>query len=95
MARHKNFFFSVKGRDGKRVDDLEAVSGRLPPHWPLATLEDDYTRLVEAGLLEGSAPSFDEVMNRCERIEQQANGLLARAESRFQKKSTKRGNSGG
>ena len=80
VARHKNFFFSVKGRDGKRVDYLDAVSGGLhlvPTDGLRAILQDDYTRMVEAGLLEGSAPSFDEIMDWCERIERQANGLLA------------------
>jgi hypothetical protein len=76
VADHKNRFFLVKDADGERIDYQNAIKGGLrlvPSADPRAVLEDDYHRMVEAGLLEVEAPSFDEIMERCAEIETRAN----------------------
>ncbi len=76
VAHHKNCFFRVKDTSGRPIDYVEAIEGVLrlvPEHTARDALADDYGRMVAAGLLEVSAPSFDDVMRRCRDLEKRAN----------------------
>lgn len=75
VARHKQLFFPVRDESGAVIDYSEAVEGglRLVPHGrPLITLADDYRRMLEAGLLEIGAPTFEEVVDLCRALEDTA-----------------------
>lgn len=79
VTLHKHWFFSAKDALGQRISYESAVQGalRLVPDGPaLKSLEDDYARMVDAGLLEEAAPpTFKELMQRCEDLEHRANQL--------------------
>lgn len=78
VAQHKNRFFIVRTADGERIDYDAAIDGGLrlvPPDDGRRALEDDYRRMVDAGLLEDAAPSFDEIMERCAAIQDRANSV--------------------
>ncbi|MBX6364488.1 MAG: nucleotidyl transferase AbiEii/AbiGii toxin family protein [Gemmatimonadetes bacterium] len=60
VARHKQWFFAAKDLEGKVISHDAAVDGALrlvPSGQPFDVLAEDYARMVEAGLLEESAPS--------------------------------------
>lgn len=62
---------------GAWIDYSEAVEGGMrlvPDGRPLLALADDYQRMLEAGLLEIDAPTFEEVIARCRALEERANG---------------------
>jgi Nucleotidyl transferase AbiEii toxin, Type IV TA system len=76
VAHNKNWFFPAKAASGVPIEYRQAVDGGLrlvPERAALVALADDYGRMVSAGLLEVSAPSFDEVMRRCRALEDRAN----------------------
>jgi predicted nucleotidyltransferase component of viral defense system len=76
VALHKHWFFSAKDVHGEKISYDGAVHGalRLVPTGPaLASLEDDYARMVDAGLLEEDPPSFGILMQRCGDLERRAN----------------------
>ncbi|MBO6560269.1 MAG: nucleotidyl transferase AbiEii/AbiGii toxin family protein [Nisaea sp.] len=76
VARHKAIFFREKDSEGSVVDYTAAVTGSLrivPEGDARRVLEEDYRKMVEAGLLHGSAPSFDELMATCSVIQERAN----------------------
>jgi hypothetical protein len=78
VARHKNRFFIIKAANGETIDYETAVDGALclvPDGEGRSALEDDYERMVEAGLLEENAPSFEEIMERCAMIVARANSV--------------------
>jgi hypothetical protein len=79
VALHKHWFFSAKDARGQRISYQSAVQGalRLVPDGPaLVSLEDDYARMVDAGLLEEAVPpTFKDLMYRCEDLEHRANQL--------------------
>jgi hypothetical protein len=79
VALHKRWFFSAKDADGQRIDYEAAVRGGLrlvPTGGALTGLEDDYARMVRAGLLEEEPPpAFDALMRRCADLERRANGF--------------------
>lgn len=82
VARHKQWFFAAKDLEGKVISYDAAVDGALrlvPPGESSAVLAEDYARMVEAGLLEESASSFDELMERCRELELRANGEVAKS----------------
>jgi hypothetical protein len=76
VAAHKAIFFAEK-HGGKPIDYRAAVSGslRLVPtqEKTLATLEDDYNRMVEDGLLMDRADSFQSLMKQCANLAAKAN----------------------
>ena len=77
VADWKSKFFREKDRDGNVIDYHAAVSGKLQlvPNASLRKeLEEDYTKMVEAGLLLGDAETFDELMKRCQALQDQVNG---------------------
>ena len=76
VARHKSWFFPAQDASGFPIDYMQAINGGLrlvPERAALDALADDYGRMVTAGLLEASAPSFDDVMRRCRDLEKRAN----------------------
>lgn len=76
VARHKSMFFAEKDMNGTPIDYTAAVAGRLslvPAGTALRALADDYARMVEDGLLQDDAESFDALMEKCARIEAKAN----------------------
>lgn len=76
VARHKSMFFAEKAADRSQIDYLAAVTGRLrlvPEGESRITLAEDYARMVEDGLLLDQPEDFDALMNRCRRIQEQAN----------------------
>ena len=76
VAHRKNCFFRAKDAAGHPIDYVEAIEGGLrlvPERAARDALADDYGRMVTAGLLEVSAPSFDDVMRRCRDLEESAN----------------------
>ena len=77
VAAHKAMFFRTRDASGNWVDYQAAVAGGLrlvPSGDALLALADDYARMVEAGWLFEDAESFDELMDVCRTIEEQANG---------------------
>lgn len=77
VALHKQWFFSARDMHGEKIRYESAVRGGLrlvPAGSALASLEDDYGRMVDAGLLEETdPPSFTALMQRCGELERQAN----------------------
>ncbi|HEV3049735.1 MAG TPA: nucleotidyl transferase AbiEii/AbiGii toxin family protein [Longimicrobium sp.] len=77
VAAYKHWFFSAKDVHGEKISYERAVRGELqlvPSGQALASLEDDYARMVDAGLLEETdPPSFDALMQRCADLERRAN----------------------
>ena len=77
VALHKHWFFSAKDVHGEKISYESAVRGALrlvPTRQALASLEDDYGRMVDAGLLEEAEPqSFDVLMQRCAVLEDREN----------------------
>jgi nucleotidyltransferase AbiEii toxin of type IV toxin-antitoxin system len=76
VARHKSIFFSAKDVDGNIIDYVQAVSGGLrlvPEGQRLRSLTDDYASMVEAGLLEDDAPSFEQIMEHCQFLQDRSN----------------------
>jgi len=76
VARHKGMFFAEKAADHEPINYAAAVSGGLrlvPAGDVLKALEDDYARMVEAGLLLEDAEPFEVLMDRCADIVARAN----------------------
>jgi hypothetical protein len=84
VAAHKNMFFRERSAAGEVIDYRDAVGseGRgstlqlVPVGDSLAALREDYRAMLDAGLVEGDAPSFEEVMEACGEIQVRANGTL-------------------
>jgi hypothetical protein len=75
VAEHKSWFFAAKDADGHVIDYHKAVSGDLklvPEGAARATLEDDYRRMVEDGLVMDEPESFDALMERCADLEKRS-----------------------
>ncbi len=76
VARHKGMFFAERAGDRSPIDYAVAVSGGLrlvPAGDALKTLEEDYARMVEDGLLLEDAEPFEALMTRCADIAERAN----------------------
>ena len=76
VARHKSMFFVEKAADRSPIDYAAAVSGGLqlvPSGDALKTLEEDYGRMVDDGLLLEDAEPFEVLMARCAEIAARAN----------------------
>jgi hypothetical protein len=76
VAQHKSMFFAEKAADRTPIDYEAAVDGGLrltPSGEGKAALEQDYARMLEDGLLLDEAETFDELLARCEKIQDQAN----------------------
>lgn len=76
VAAHKTMFFAEKDAGGEPIDYQRAVSGDLhlvPDGSALQLLATDYERMLEDGLLEDGAETFDALIVRCREIQQAAN----------------------
>ncbi|WCJ65138.1 nucleotidyl transferase AbiEii/AbiGii toxin family protein [Agrobacterium tumefaciens] len=76
VAQHKSMFFAEKAADRTPIDYEAAVDGGLrltPSGEGRAALEQDYARMLEDGLLLDEAETFDELLARCEKIQDKAN----------------------
>lgn len=76
VAQHKSMFFAEKAADRTPIDYEAAVDGGLrltPSGEGKAALEQDYARMLEDGLLLDEAETFDELLARCEKIQDKAN----------------------
>ena len=76
VARHKAMFFAEKASDRTLIDYWAAVNGELrlvPAGDRLKTLEEDYVRMVEDGLLLDDAEPFEALMAHCVDITVRAN----------------------
>jgi len=80
VARHKAMFFAEKASDRTPIDYAAAVNGGLqlvPAGDGLKALEEDYARMVDDGLLQEDAESFDTLMAQCADIATRANNAAA------------------
>jgi|SRR5665213_66472 len=78
VARHKAAFFAERNTDGTPIDYETAVSGALhliPHDKALESLSLDYARMVEDGLLFDEVEPFDELLDRCRTLQEEANRI--------------------
>ena len=76
VAILKNWFFRASDSAGDRIEHKEAISGDLqllPGREVGAALKDDYTRMQESGMLLPSNETFENLMQRCENLQNRAN----------------------
>ena len=76
VAEHKSVFFVEKNAGGTKIDYFAATSGQLqliPTGESLAALGQDYTAMLEDGLLALNQPSFTEIIDQCRVIQDEAN----------------------
>lgn len=76
VAEHKSVFFVEKNAAGTKIDYFAATSGQLqliPTGESLVALEQDYTSMLEDGLLALNQPSFTEIIDQCRVIQDEAN----------------------
>ena len=76
VAEHKSVFFVEKNAAGTKIDYFAATSGQLqliPTGESLAALEQDYSAMLEDGLLALNQPSFTDIINQCRVIQDEAN----------------------
>jgi hypothetical protein len=74
VAIHKNAFFAEKDAVGNRIDYLAAVHNGLtlvPEGTALDALRGDYQQMLEDGLLLEDAESFDLLMEKCMRAQEE------------------------
>jgi hypothetical protein len=84
VGRHKNIFFREKDGAETYIDYAAAVRGQLqlvPAGDRLATLADDYARMVDDRLLFEPPPTFESVIERCQNIQQRANAESSLSEA--------------
>ena len=80
VARHKSMFFRTNDAGGRVIDYFAAVNGGLqlvPGAEFQRTLEDDYGRMVSAGMLLDDDEDFEHLMQRCLEIQEWANSIAA------------------
>jgi hypothetical protein len=78
VAEHESIFFAEKDVGGGKIDYFQATSGQLQliPQGPsFDALAQDYTAMLEDGLLAIDQPSFEVVMANCETIQDKINRL--------------------
>ena len=76
VARHKAAFFREKDAAGEWIDYEGAVSGGLmlvPPGTARDVLEQDYSRMIDDGMLLEDAEPFGALIERCAELEARAN----------------------
>jgi len=76
VAEHKSLFFVEKDAAGARIDYFAATSGQMqliPTGASLTALENDYTAMMEDGLLALNQPSFADIIEQCRAIQDEAN----------------------
>lgn len=76
VADHKSCFFVEKDVEGKVIDYVAAVEGRLcivPDGAARDALAADYAKMLEDQVLVGDALPFDDLMKACAEVAQKAN----------------------
>lgn len=76
VAQHKSLFFIEKDIDGAKIDYLAAVSGKLslvPEGNAHSSLENDYAKMIEDGVLINTTISFKDLMEICSQAQHQIN----------------------
>ena len=76
VAVYKNAFFMEKDENGRVIDYTAAVRGSLrlaPQGAALEVLRADYSKMVDEGAMLEQHESFDELIERCRSIENEAN----------------------
>jgi hypothetical protein len=76
VAEFKGKFFRAKDSAGNPIDYVAAVSGGLklvPGADAIKTLEADYKKMAEDGILLGDGEPFSNLMERCADLEKRAN----------------------
>lgn len=76
VAEHKAIFFAENDAAGEIIDYHDAVAGKLclvPGDAALAVLTKDYQGMVDDGLLLDDAEPFEQLMARCQEIQDRAN----------------------
>jgi len=78
VAEHKSMFFPEKDGDGNKIDYHRAVSGQIqliPTGKSLVALDEDYSAMLEDGLLALHQPDFGELVENCREIEARLNQM--------------------
>ncbi len=78
VAQHKTMFFAEKDGQGNKIDYFKAVNGSLelvPRGESLLALQHDYNAMIEDGLLMQQQPSFAEIIEICQRMQNQLNKM--------------------
>lgn len=76
VAHHKSMFFTEKAADRTTIDYKTAVNGGLrlvPGGEALHALKNDYSRMINDGLLLEDAEPFEALMDRCAEVAERAN----------------------
>jgi len=76
VAEFKGKFFRAKDTSGNQIDYVAAVSGDLqlvPGAEALKTLEADYKKMADDGILLDDAEPFADLIERCADLEKRAN----------------------
>lgn len=76
VADHKTYFFQEKNEAGAAIDYHAAIKGSLllvPGGARLDELRKDYESMIEDGLLNGGADTFDALLKKIKDIETRAN----------------------
>jgi hypothetical protein len=82
VAEFKGKFFRAKDTSGNQIDYAAAVSGGLqlvPDAEALKTLEADYKKMVDDGILLDDAEPFADLIKRCADLEKRANAKGTKA----------------
>ena len=72
VAQHKSMFFAEKDSDKAWIDYMTAVEGAIqlvPEGGALDSLKQDYSAMLEDGLLSPNQPSFSEIIEICFRLQ--------------------------
>ncbi len=76
VAKHKAMFFRENDVEREPIDYQAAVSGNLqlvPDDAALEVLRDDYTKMLDVGMLLDVGEPFEVLMEQCSEIEKRAN----------------------
>jgi hypothetical protein len=82
VAEFKGKFFRAKDTSGNQIDYAAAVSGGLqlvPDAEALKTLEADYKKMADDGILLDDAEPFADLITRCADLEKRANAKGTKA----------------
>jgi Nucleotidyl transferase AbiEii toxin, Type IV TA system len=76
VATHKQHFFRENDKSGDVIDYAEAISGSLcliPTGEARKALERDYNQMLDAGLVQSNAATFEKLMGRLSSLQDRAN----------------------
>lgn len=76
VAEHKSMFFAENGADKNRIDYHRAVTGSIqlvPEGGALHALREDYSAMVNDGLIALNPAPFEEIMGACTELQRRIN----------------------